>query len=165
MSKLNFEIHATKGHARAGVITLNGISVPTPVFMPVGTKATIKGMILDLLRDPKYLGHAEPINLILANTFHLFLRPGDEIVKQAGGLHRFENRDQLILTDSGGFQAFSLGQAKKSNKPLAKLFEEGVRFQSPYDGSTHRFTPEKTVDIQCNLGSDIMMMLDVCSPA
>ncbi|GHV26826.1 hypothetical protein FACS1894176_08050 [Bacteroidia bacterium] len=110
MSKLNFHILKQKGNARVGEITLNGVKIQTPIFMPVGTKATIKGLILDLLRDPKYIGaNIEPIKLILANTFHLYLRPGSELIKQAGGLHKFENRnDGLILTDSGGFQVFSL---------------------------------------------------------
>jgi len=84
--------------------------------MPVGTKATIKGLILDMLKDPKYTGSKTPINLILANTFHLYLRPGDKLIRKAGGLNEFENRDGLILTDSGGFQVFSLGLSKKSVK-------------------------------------------------
>lgn len=135
--------------------------------MPVGTKATIKGLILDLLRDPKYIGgDLPPIDLILANTYHLYLRPGHELIEKAGGVHKFENRPGLILTDSGGFQAFSLGLAKKTKtgKPLAKLTEDGIKFRSIHDGSTHFFSPEGTVDIQAALGSDIMMMLDVCSP-
>ncbi|MBB1557595.1 MAG: tRNA guanosine(34) transglycosylase Tgt [candidate division SR1 bacterium] len=174
MGKLDFKILKQKGNARTGEITLNGIKVKTPIFMPVGTKATIKGMILDLLQDQKYIGDKiEPINLILANTFHLYLRPGSKIVQQAGGLHTFENRKNgLILTDSGGFQVFSLGLAnqkfndkKHTHKVGIKLTEEGVKFRSPYDGSKHMFTPENVVDTQCELGSDIMMVLDVCSPA
>ncbi len=140
--------------------------------MPVGTKATIKGIALDMLTDPTYIGDLTPIKLILANTFHLYLRPGDELVKKAGGLHQFEHRQNgLILTDSGGFQVFSLGlnnkwsNNKHSHTVKMKLLEEGVKFSSPYDGSKHMFTPENVVDIQCNLGSDIMMVLDVCSPA
>lgn len=142
--------------------------------MPVGTKATIKGMILDLLQDKKYIwDKIEPINLILANTFHLYLRPGSKIVQQAWGLHTFENRKNwLILTDSGGFQVFSLWLAnqkfndkKHTHKVGIKLTEEGVKFRSPYDGSKHMFTPENVIDTQCELGSDIMMVLDVCSPA
>ena len=112
MSKLNFTVTHTKGNARAGSFTLNGIEVQTPCFMPVGTKATIKGLILDLLQDPRYIGMLPPINLILANTFHLYLRPGHELVQAAGGLQKFENRPGLILTDSGGFQVFSLGLSK-----------------------------------------------------
>lgn len=162
--KLQFKLLATKGNARAGEFTLNGVTVQTPVFMPVGTKATIKGLILDLLRDPQYIGDLPPINLILANTFHLFLRPWADVVEQAWWLHKFENWNQLILTDSGGFQAFSLAHGR-SGKSLAKLTEDGVKFRSPHDGSAHFFSPEGTVDTQCALWSDIMMMLDVCSPA
>lgn len=174
MSKLNFKILKQKGKARVGEITLNGITLKTPIFMPVGTKATIKGLILDLLQDPHYIGNQiEPIKLILANTFHLYLRPGSKIVQAAGGLHQFENwKDGLILTDSGGFQVFSLGLAnqkfndqKHTHKVGIKLTEEGVKFRSPYDGSKHIFTPENVVDTQCELWSDIMMVLDVCSPA
>ena len=174
MSKLNFKILKQKGKARVGEISLNGITLKTPIFMPVGTKATIKGLILDLLQDPHYIGsQIEPIKLILANTFHLYLRPGSKIVQAAGGLHQFENwKDGLILTDSGGFQVFSLGLAnqkfndqKHTHKVGIKLTEEGVKFRSPYDGSKHIFTPENVVDTQCELWSDIMMVLDVCSPA
>lgn len=174
MSKLNFKILRQKGKARIGEITLNGITLKTPIFMPVGTKATIKGLILDLLQDPHYIGNQiDPIKLILANTFHLYLRPGSKIVQAAGGLHQFENwKDGLILTDSGGFQVFSLGLAnqkfndqKHTHKVGIKLTEEGVKFRSPYDGSKHIFTPENVVDTQCELWSDIMMVLDVCSPA
>ena len=174
MSKLKFKILKQKGKARVGEITLNGITLKTPIFMPVGTKATIKGLILDLLQDPHYIGsQIEPIKLILANTFHLYLRPGSKIVQAAGGLHQFENwKEGLILTDSGGFQVFSLGLAnqkfndqKHTHKVGIKLTEEGVKFRSPYDGSKHIFTPENVVDTQCELWSDIMMVLDVCSPA
>ncbi len=162
--KLQYKLLAQKGNARVGEFTLNGVTVQTPVFMPVWTKATIKGLILDLLRDPQYIADLPPINLILANTFHLFLRPWADTVQQAWWLHKFENRDKLILTDSGWFQAFSLAQSK-SWKPLAKLMPDGVKFRSPSDGSAHFFSPEGTVDTQCMLWSDIMMMLDVCSPA
>ncbi|MCX6824539.1 MAG: tRNA guanosine(34) transglycosylase Tgt [candidate division SR1 bacterium] len=176
MSKLDFKILKQKGNARVGQITLNGITLTTPVFMPVGTKATIKGIVLDMLKDPTYIGDLPEIKLILANTFHLYLRPGDELIKEAGGLHTFENWDKLILTDSGGFQVFSLGLGKNVEGSIIqdgggnhdvkmKLTEDGVTFRSPYDGSKHMFTPEGVVDIQCNLGSDIMMVLDVCSPS
>ncbi|MCK9467290.1 MAG: tRNA guanosine(34) transglycosylase Tgt [Candidatus Absconditabacterales bacterium] len=171
MSKLKFKILKQRGNARVGEIELNGIKLTTPVFMPVGTKATIKGLFLDVLKNEKILGNLDPIKLILANTFHLYLRPGDELIKKAGGLHKFENwEDGLILTDSGGFQVFSLGLGKDENRDKGahkvdiKLVEDGVHFRSPYDGSKHFFSPEKVVDIQCNLGSDIMMVLDVCSP-
>ena len=165
--KLQFTVHATQWHARAWTITLNGVSLPTPVFMPVGTKATIKWMMLDVLQDPRYLGDLPAIKLILANTYHLYLRPWSDIVQQAWWLHKFENRrDGLILTDSGGFQVFSLwlGKTTKWWTPLASLKEEWVKFRSIHDWSAHMFTPENVVDTQCALGSDIMMMLDVCSP-
>lgn len=166
-SKLKFTIQATKGKARAGTIELNWITVQTPCFMPVGTKATIKWLFLDMMRDAHYLGEdLPPINLILANTYHLYLRPWAELIKNHGWLHKFENRPWLILTDSWGFQVFSLWLSKtsKSGKPLAKLTEDGIKFRSIHDGSSHFFSPEWTVDVQCDLGSDIMMMLDVCSP-
>lgn len=133
MSKLDFKILKQKGNARVGEISLNGVRLKTPVFMPVGTKATIKGLILDILQDPKYIGQQiPPINLILANTFHLYLRPGSKIVQTAGGLHQFENwKNGLILTDSGGFQVFSLGLSnqkfndqKHTHKVGIKLTEE-----------------------------------------
>ncbi len=173
MSKLDFKILKQKWNARVWQITLNGITLTTPVFMPVGTKATIKWMILDMLKDSKYIWDLPQIQLILANTFHLYLRPGDELIKAAWGLHKFENRDKLILTDSWWFQVFSLWLWKTDSREWPedqheikmKLTEEGVNFRSPYDGSKHEFTPEGVVDIQCNLWSDIMMMLDVCSPA
>ncbi len=178
MSKLQFKILKKRGNARVWEITLNGTTLRTPIFMPVWTKATIKGLILDMLQDPKYIGEdLEPIKLILANTFHLYLRPGSETIKKAGGLHQFEHWDNLILTDSGWFQVFSLGLNKTWNDCQSckrnphghnidiKLGEEGVKFASPFDGSKHIFTPENVVDTQCNFGSDIMMVLDVCSPA
>lgn len=171
MNKLKFKILKKKWNARVWQIVLNGVKLTTPVFMPVGTKATIKGLVLDFLKEEKYTGSKEKINLILANTFHLYLRPGDKLIKKAWWLHTFENRDGLILTDSWGFQVFSLGLGKKDEKDEhkhsvgIKLTEEWVKFNSPYDGSKHMFTPENVVDIQCNLWSDIMMVLDVCSPA
>lgn len=180
MSKLKFKILKQKWNARVWQITLNGITLTTPVFMPVGTKATIKGLVLDMLKDPKYIWDLPEIQLILANTFHLYLRPGDELIKEAWGLHTFENWDKLILTDSGGFQVFSLwlgkeeveedwGRSRKveegTHDVKMKLTEDGVKFRSPYDGSKHMFTPEGVVDIQSNFWSDIMMVLDVCSPS
>lgn len=176
MSKLDFKILKQKWNARVWQITLNWVTLTTPVFMPVGTKATIKWMVLDMLKDPKYIDDLPEIQLILANTFHLYLRPGDELVKEAWWLHTFENWDKLILTDSGGFQVFSLWLGKQDqgtrdkesgteHDVKMKLTEEGVKFRSPYDGSKHMFTPEGVVDIQCNLWSDIMMVLDVCSPS
>jgi len=170
-NKLKFTILKQRGNARVGEIELNWVKVQTPIFMPVWTKATIKGLILDLLRDPHYIWeNITPIKLILANTFHLYLRPGNELIKAVWWLHRFENWDDwLILTDSGGFQVFSLWLGKKnewwfSHNVRMKLTEEWVKFSSPHDGSKHFFTPEKVVDIQSDFGSDIMMVLDVCSP-
>ena len=137
-----------------GEITLNGVNIQTPIFMPVGTKATIKGLILDLLKDPQYIGkQIEPIKLILANTFHLYLRPGSELIKQAGGLHAFENRkDGLILTDSGGFQVFSLGLCRPPSEGGTKggsKYKEGVD-ESPlppfHKGGSHNVNIKLTED-------------------
>lgn len=163
MWKLSFRIIKTKWKARVWEINLNGVKLTTPVFMPVWTKATIKWIILDMLKDPKYIWIQTPIQLILANTFHLYLRPWDELIKNAWWLHKFENWNKLILTDSWWFQVFSLGLGNK-NGSLMKLKPNWVEFKSPYDGTKHFFSPEKVVDIQSNLGSDIMMVLDVCSP-
>lgn len=163
MSKLNFKVIKQKWKARVWEITLNGVKLTTPVFMPVGTKATIKWMILDLLKDPKYIWNDNPIKLILANTFHLYLNPWEQLIKESWWLHKFENWDWLILTDSWGFQVFSLGLWNKWNS-LVKLQEDWVWFKSPYDWAKHFFSPEKVVDIQRDLWTDIMMMLDVCSP-
>ncbi|NLY71024.1 MAG: tRNA guanosine(34) transglycosylase Tgt [Clostridiales bacterium] len=124
--------------------------IETPVFMPVGTQATVKAMRPDQLKE---IG----AKIILSNTYHLYLRPGHEIVKAAGGLHKFMNWDGAILTDSGGFQVFSLGD-------LRKITEEGVSFRSHIDGSKHMFTPEKSMEVQNALGSDIMMAFDECPP-
>lgn len=167
MSKLDFTILKQQGNARVWEFTLNGVTIQTPCFMPVGTKATVKWLMLDMLRDPKYLWTKEPFKLILWNTYHLYLRPGDELVKKAGGLHAFMDRkDGLILTDSGGFQVFSLWlwEKTKNGQSLVKLMDEWVEFRSIHDGSKHIFTPSWVIDIQTNLWSDIMMMLDVCSP-
>lgn len=154
MSKLKFQILAQKGNARVSQITLNGITLTTPCFMPVGTKATIKGIILDMLQEPKYIGDLPTIKLILANTFHLYLRPGHELIRDIGGLHEFENwHDGLILTDSGGFQVFSLGNRNSLNRDSQscntnshdvgiKITENGIQFRSPHDGSKHFFSPE-----------------------
>jgi len=171
MSKLKFKILKKKWKARVGEIELNGVKLKTPVFMPVWTKATIKWLMLDLLKDPKYLWTKERINLILANTYHLFLRPWPDLVEKMWWLHKWENWDGLILTDSGWFQVFSLGlrseefkRGQKRNEKLVELEENGVWFKSPKDGRKHFFTPENVVDFQIKFWSDIMMMLDVCSP-
>ena len=141
---------AKTGARRGRIHTPHGI-IETPVFMPVGTQATVKTMTPDELRDEI------KAKIILSNTYHLYLRPGDELVAEAGGLHKFMNWDGAILTDSGGFQVFSLGD-------LRKITEEGVAFRSHLDGSKHFISPEKSMSIQNNLGSDIMMAFDECVP-
>ncbi len=135
--------------ARAGILHTPHGDIETPVYMPVGTQATVKGM---LPRDVKDAGS----QIILANTYHLYMRPGDDIVKRAGGLHRFMNWQGPILTDSGGFQVFSLAD-------LNKITDEGVWFRSNVDGSKHFFTPEKAMEVEENLGADIIMAFDQCS--
>lgn len=162
MSKLNFKIIKKQWKARVWKIKLNGIEMTTPVFMPVWTKATIKWMILDLLLEKKYIWNEEEMKIILANTFHLFLKPWNKLIKDAWWLHKFENRKNLILTDSWWFQVFSLW-LWSNNEKLAKIVDWWVWFKSPYDWSKHFFNPENVVDIQSDFWSDIMMVLDVCS--
>jgi len=145
-----FELHATSGNARAGVFHTPHGSIPTPIFAPVGTQATVKAV------EPREL-HELGAAIILSNTYHLYMRPGDVLIREMGGLHKFMGWDRAILTDSGGFQVFSLGEFRK-------IDEDGVTFRSHLDGSTHRFTPEKSIQIQHNLGSDIMMCFDECPP-
>jgi len=145
-----FHIEARDGQARTGRLTTAHGVVETPIFMPVGTQGTVKSLCP---RDLTELG----TQILLGNTYHLYLRPGDELVAKMGGLHRFMRWDGPILTDSGGFQVFSLSG-------LRKITSEGVEFQSHIDGSRHFFSPEKVVSIQKNLGSDIMMVLDECVP-
>lgn len=135
--------------ARTGVLELPHGTVQTPVFMPVGTNATVKAMTKDSLEEIGF-------EIILANTYHLYLRPGPELMQKAGGLHGFSGWKRNFLTDSGGFQVFSLSQ-------LRKITEEGVKFQSHIDGSRHLFTPESVVDTQVMFNSDIQMQLDVCT--
>jgi queuine tRNA-ribosyltransferase len=135
--------------ARAGILHTSHGDVETPVFMPVGTQAAVKGIL------PRQLIEDLDAKIILANTYHLFLRPGHETVRQLGGLHRFMNWPRAILTDSGGFQVFSLNG-------LRKISEEGVLFRSHLNGDPYLFTPESTIDVQLALGSDIMMVLDEC---
>jgi len=143
-----FELLGQDGSARAGLLhTAHGV-IETPIFMPVGTVGSVKALAPD---DLNALG----AQIILGNTYHLYLRPGDELVARRGGLHEFIRWDKPILTDSGGFQAFSLSK-------LNKMKADGVEFRSHIDGSKHMFTPEKVISIQRNLGSDIMMPLDVC---
>lgn len=136
--------------ARAGILSTDHGDIPTPIFMPVGTQGSVKAVPQRTLNEFK-------TNIILGNTYHLYLRPGTEVVENFGGLHKFINWDKAILTDSGGYQVFSL-------QDIRKLSEEGVEFKSHIDGSKHFFTPEKVVDIQRSLGSDIMMVLDECAP-
>lgn len=160
--KLLFKIHKTKGNARAGTVTLNWVTFNTPCFMPVWTKSTLKWIPYERL-DASHTWCDQDFNIILNNTFHLYLRPWDKRMKKLGGMHTFQNRDRLILTDSWWFQVFSLWLWKEWGW-LVKLFPDRVEFQSPYDWSKHVFTPTWVVDIQRNLWSDIMMMLDVCAP-
>ena len=144
---MEFRIEGRDGTARAGTLITAHSSIPTPVFMPVGTVGAVKALdATDLLE------HLDP-QIILGNTYHLYLRPGDSIVRQMGGLHGFTKFPRSFLTDSGGFQAFSLSDN-------VKIEEDGITFRSHIDGSRHHFTPQKVLDIQYNLGSDIMMILD-----
>lgn len=150
---MNFTLQATcpGTNARAATIQTDHGTIETPIFMPVGTCGAMKGVHMRELRDDI------KAQIILGNTYHLYLRPGTEILHKAGGLHRFGGWEKPILTDSGGFQVFSLSENRK-------LTEEGAWFRSHIDGSKHLFTPEKTVDIQRIIGSDIMMALDECPP-
>jgi queuine tRNA-ribosyltransferase len=146
---VHLQIEATRGSARVGkLITPHG-EVETPVFMPVGTLASVKGVSQDVLEE---LG----VEILLSNTYHLFLRPGVETVRRMGGLHRFMSWDRAILTDSGGFQVFSLTD-------LRKVSEEGVAFRSHLDGASHFLSPEKAMDAQIALGADIVMAFDECT--
>ncbi len=146
-----FTLTATDGAARAGVVSTAHGDVPTPAFMPVGTKATVKTVDPDELR-------ALGTTILLGNTYHLHFRPGEELIAELGGLHRFMSWDGPILTDSGGFQVFSLRDT------LASVDDDGVTFRSVYDGAAARFTPESVARCQARLGSDIAMCLDICPP-
>lgn len=147
---LQFELLKTEGHARRGRLTLNHGVVETPIFMPVGTYGTVKGVMPSSLED---MG----AQIILGNTFHLWLRPGLDVLKQFGGLHRFEGWNKPILTDSGGFQVWSLGE-------MRKISEEGVKFASPVNGDKLFLTPEVSMQVQHVLNSDIVMQFDECTP-
>lgn len=150
---MHFElIHtADKTKARAGSISTDHGMIETPIFMPVGTAGSVKGIHnRDLKEDIK-------AQIILGNTYHLYLRPGLSVIEQSGGLHKFNSWDGPILTDSGGYQVFSLGD-------IRKLSEDGAKFQSHIDGSSHLFTPEKVIDIQRTIGADIIMAFDECTP-
>ncbi|MDD4571406.1 MAG: tRNA guanosine(34) transglycosylase Tgt [Clostridia bacterium] len=147
---LTYELIQTDGKARAGIVHTTRGDIKTPVFMPVGTQATVKTM------SPSEL-NTVGAQIILANTYHLYLRPGHDLVKEAGGLHSFMSWNKPILTDSGGFQVFSLADKKN-------ITDDGVLFYSHLDGSKHLFTPEKVMEIEQALGADIAMAFDVCSP-
>ncbi len=146
---MKFNISKIEGFARRGVMHFERGEIQTPAFMPVGTNGTVKALEIENILETGS-------EIILGNTFHLMLRPGDELIKDAGGLHKFINWSKPILTDSGGFQVWSLGE-------MAKISEEGVRFQSPYDGRKIELTPERSIEIQNNLGSDIVMIFDDCT--
>jgi len=148
-----FNCECTDPHsaARAGTFSTPHGVIETPIFMPVGTQATVKSL------SPRELFEAGS-RIILANTYHLHLRPGSELIRDAGGLHRFESWNGAMLTDSGGFQVFSL-------RDISKITEEGVLFKSHIDGSSHMFSPEKVMEIEHNLGADVIMIFDECPPA
>ena len=146
---MKFKVNNTSENAREAEIHTERGVIQTPAFMPVGTNGTVKGLTIDDLNET----HSQ---IILGNTFHLMLRPGDKLIKELGGLHKFINWDKPILTDSGGFQVWSLGE-------LSKISEEGVKFSSPYDGKKIFMTPEDSIMIQENLGSDIVMAFDECT--
>ena len=150
---MKFVCHHTdsKSNARAGTITTDHGVIQTPIFMPVGTQATVKGVLQKELKE-----EVSP-DIILANTYHLYLRPSTDILERAGGIHQFMNWDRNLLTDSGGYQVYSLAANRK-------IEEDGVRFKSHIDGSSHFFTPEKAIDIQRSIGADIIMAFDECTP-
>ena len=147
---MEYELLTTDGKARRGRLTFERGTVETPAFMPVGTYGTVKGMKTEEVADTG-------AEILLGNTFHLMLRPGTEIIEQHGGLHGFMNWDKPILTDSGGFQVFSLGK-------MRKITEEGVKFSSPVNGEKIMLTPERSMEVQNSLGSDIVMIFDECTP-
>jgi len=150
MAKFPFEIHATNGAARTGVLKTSRGDIRTPAFMPVGTAGTVKGVYMDQVKSAG-------ADIILGNTYHLMLRPGAERINRLGGLHKFGGWNGPILTDSGGFQVWSLSK-------LRKMTEEGVEFQSHHDGSRHMLSPERSIEIQADLlGADISMQLDECT--
>src|SRR5450755_1961750 len=151
MASLQFELQATsvRSGARAGTISTDHGEIPTPVFMPVGTAGSVKAVTTEqLVRDID-------AKIILGNTYHLYLRPGTEVLENAGGLHSFMNWNLPILTDSGGYQVFSLAGTRR-------ISEEGAMFKSHIDGSPHMFSPEKVMDIQRSIGADIIMAFDEC---
>ena len=148
--KMQYKLINTDGKARRGRLTFGRGTVETPAFMPVGTYGTVKGMKTEEVADTG-------AEIILGNTFHLMLRPGTDIIEQHGDLHDFINWEKPILTDSGGFQVFSLGK-------MRKITEEGVRFSSPVNGEKIMLTPERSMEVQRKLGSDVVMIFDECTP-
>ncbi len=155
-SLFKFDLIGTSGDARAGVFHTAHGPLPTPIYAPVGTQATVKALTPQQLKDVGAV-------LVLANTYHLYLRPGDTRIAELGGLHKFMAWDGPLLTDSGGFQVFSLA-GKQGKTSLRTIDDEGVTFRSHIDGSQHRFTPERVMEIEQNLGADIAMVLDECAP-
>lgn len=157
--KFSFKLEATDGAARAGTITTPHGEIQTPIFMPVGTRSAVKGATIDQI---KQIGS----QIMLVNNYHSYLRPGCDVVEHFGGLHKFMDVDIPILTDSGGFQVFSLGLGMQNanGEKLAKVTEEGVNFRSYLDGSKHFFSAENVMDMQCKLGADIIMAFDECAP-
>ena len=151
MKPIDWEVTSTDGLARTGVLTTRRSVIETPVFMPVGTQGTVKGVRFEWLEEEL------DARIILGNTYHLFLRPGPEVIRQLGGLHKFTSWSRSLLTDSGGFQVFSLTD-------LRKLTEEGVEFRSHLDGSRKFLSPEVSMEVQAGLGSDIVMAFDECPP-
>src|SRR5690242_10488149 len=149
---LRFKVEAQDGAARAGVIATRRGEIETPVFMPVGTAGTVKGIRFEELESQDL-----DAKIIIGNTYHLWLRPGIDVIKSAGGLHRFIGWDRALLTDSGGFQVWSLGA-------LRKISEEGTEFRSHVDGSLRFLSPEVSMEVQAALGSDIVMVFDECAP-
>lgn len=146
----DYTVHDSEGAARAGTLDTPHGAVATPAFMPVGTLGTVKGLIME---EVEALG----ARMVLANTYHLYLRPGHELVRDLGGLHAFMRWDGPILTDSGGYQVFSLAD-------IRSIHDDGVEFQSHIDGSRHHFTPESVIDMQRALGADVIMAFDECPP-
>src|SRR5919106_1102467 len=151
MKSLHFKVQAQDGEARAGVLTTRRGPIETPVFMPVGTAGTVKGIRFEELESADLNAR-----IILGNAYHLWLRPGIDVIKAVGGLHRFIGWDRALLTDSGGFQVWSLGA-------LRKITEEGTRFRSHVDGSLQFLSPEISMQVQAALGSDIVMAFDECA--
>ena len=149
MAAFKTTFQSATGRERTGLLTTAHGTVKTPVFMPVGTQATVKGLTPEQVADIGF-------EIILSNTYHLYLQPGDEVIRDAGGLHRFMHWDRSILTDSGGFQAMSLSR-------ISRRSDDGIEFQSFIDGSRHLFTPERVIAIEKNLDSDIVMPLDICT--